>query len=70
MKNMGQHKKFDEYLKDLKRWQDNMYSPGAYTGGNIHPAVRHGNKKILKIYTWVIISIFLIGLAYGFFDFF
>jgi hypothetical protein len=60
---MGEKEKAKEYLKDLSEWQNNMYSPGAYLGGNLPPVLKHGNRKIIK--PWVWISLIIFGLMFG-----
>lgn len=34
-----------KYVEDFMRWQDNQYSPGAYTGGNFPLPIKYGGKK-------------------------
>jgi hypothetical protein len=60
---MDEKEKAKEYLKDINEWQDKMYSPGAYLGGNLPPVLKYGNRKIIK--PWVWISLIILGLMFG-----
>ena len=62
---MDDKEKSGEYLNDLNKWQDNMYSPGAYLGGNLPPVLKYGNRKIIKPWaiTFLVIIVLLFGLA-------
>lgn len=62
---MDEKSESKEYLQDLNKWQDSMYSPGAYLGGDLPPVLKYGNRKIIKPWVWVSLIIFgsLFGLA-------
>lgn len=60
---MNEKDKAKEYIKDLSDWQDKMYSPGAYLGGNLPPIVKYGNRKIIK--PWALILLIIIGLLFA-----
>lgn len=36
----------DEYLRDLRDWNEHMYSPGHWTGGRIPPALKYGGRGL------------------------
>jgi hypothetical protein len=61
--NMDDKQKAGQYLKDLNEWQDKMYSPGAYLGGNLPPVLKYGNRKIIK--PWAVVSLVILGLMVG-----
>lgn len=56
-KYMNEKEKSEEYINDLKQWQDKMYSPGEYLGGKLTPFIKYGNRKVVKGYAWFIIII-------------
>ena len=63
MTNMDEREKSEEYFKDHKEWQDSMYSPGKYLGGNLPPILKHGNRKVIK--PWAVISLIILGTLIG-----
>lgn len=67
---MNDEEKSEQYLKDLKDWQNNMNSPGAYLGGNMPPLVKYGNRRLLKPWAYfglALITLLIILSAYNFF---
>lgn len=55
---MSNKKNKEEYLEDLKEWQENQYSPGHYLGEKKSPLLKYGGKKIGVVF--FIVGIFAI----------
>ena len=41
----------DDFIKDMKEWQNNIYNPGRFVGGEIPPYLKWGkkNRKLITI---------------------
>lgn len=58
MSKRKQNNKNENYIEELKEWQEHQYDPGYYTGGKIHPSLRKPGKP--KVYGVFIIAVSLL----------
>mgnify|MGYP006925658436 CR=1 FL=1 len=52
------------YIDDLKEWNNNMYSPGHYTGGRMPMDVKYGGKKTRFIILIQSLLILFVGVLF------
>jgi hypothetical protein len=52
------------YIDDLKEWNNNMYSPGHYTGGRMPMDVKYGGNKARVIILIQSLLILFVGVVF------